>query len=352
MKLIIFSILIIVIIPCIDSSCYSPPSYGEPNNYPIYDGKQSTFISQTKNGKLFQVTVPNDGGNTSSSFYILHLWGSPYEMGFAQGTLLKSVALPFTTRAWDYMKSQIEQIIPWLPSWLQDLIATVGLDVALDMTYYLTKEYTPQHFYDEMKGISDASGADYNIMVKVHMVAGLTQGACSMFGMWGKSIDPSLSLLQLRALDWDMKGPFRDYPQITVYHPTYNGSHAFANIGMTGFVGGLTGISETLLGISEIGVAYPDNTFGTESRIGYPFIFLLRDILQFDNTIDDAINRMINARRTCNLILGVGDGKESEFRGMEYSYSVLEVMDDQNLRPYNETWHPRIPEVVYWGMDW
>jgi len=149
-----------------------------------------------------------------------------------------------------------------------------------------------------------------------------------------------------------MKGPFRDYPQITVYHPTYNGSHAFANIGMTGFVGGLTGISETLLGISEIGVAYPDNTFGTESRIGYPFIFLLRDILQFDNTIDDAINRMINARRTCNLILGVGDGKESEFRGMEYSYSVLEVMDDQNLRPYNETWHPRIPEVVYWGMDW
>jgi len=106
------------------------------------------------------------------------------------------------------------------------------------------------------------------------------------------------------------------------------------------------------LGISEIGVGYPDSTFGDMSRIGLPFIFLLRDILQYDTTLDDAINRMANARRTCDLILGVGDGKESLFRGMEYSYSVLDVMDDDNLRPFNNTWHPRIPGVVYWGMDW
>jgi len=202
----------------------------------------------------------------------------------------------------------------------------------------------------EIRGICDASGADYNTMVRVHMIAGLTQGACSMFGAWGDALDPSLKLLQLRALDWNMDGPFRDYSQITVYHPTQGND--FANIGMPGFIGGLTGVSEALLGISEIGVGYPDSTFGSESRIGYPFIFLLRDILQFDYTIDDAINRMINAHRTCNLILGVGDGKESEFRGMEYSYSVLDVMDDENLRPTNVSWHPRIPNVVYWGMDW
>lgn len=37
---------------------------------------------------------------------------------------------------------------------------------------------------------------------------------------------------------------------------------------------------------------------------------------------------------------------------MEYSYSVLNVMDDQNLMPFNDTWHPRIADIVYWGMDW
>jgi len=61
---------------------------------------------------------------------------------------------------------------------------------------------------------------------------------------------------------------------------------------------------------------------------------------------------MISHRRTCDLILGVGDGKLQEFRGFEYSYSTLKIFDDLNLQPYNATWHPRIKDVVYWGMDW
>lgn len=60
------------------------------------------------------------------------------------------------------------------------------------------------------------------------MIAGLTQGACSMLGAWGlflinkkiknnffkkkgPALDPKgkTGVLQLRALDWDMDGPFR-----------------------------------------------------------------------------------------------------------------------------------------------
>jgi len=166
-------------------------------------------------------------------------------------------------------------------------------------------------------------------------------------------LDPSIrgSLLQLRSLDWDMNGPFRDYAAITVYHPN-DGTNAHINIGMIGFIGGLTGISSTQLGISEIGVSYPDASFGSESRIGVPFIFLLRDILRYDQTIDDSISRMAEAKRTCDLILGVGDGKMTEFRGFQYSSTVLHVMDDLNQLPLNNTWHPRIRDAVYWGMDW
>lgn len=60
-----------------------------------------------------------------------------------------------------------------------------------------------------------------------------------MFGMWGAALDPTYrdSLLQLRALDWDMNGPFRDHSAITVYHPN-DGTNAHVNIGMVGFVGG------------------------------------------------------------------------------------------------------------------
>ena len=111
-------------------------------------------------------------------------------------------------------------------------------------------------------------------------------------------------------------------------------------------------MSSKALAVSEIGVSYPDETFGSESRIGNPFTFLLRDILQFDNSIDEAVKRMQTTRRTCNLLLGVGDGNTGTFRGFQVSNSVCNVVDDQNLIPQNETWHPRIENVVYWAMDW
>ncbi len=145
-------------------------------------------------------------------------------------------------------------------------------------------------------------------------------------------------------------GPFRDYSQITVYHPSEGNGHGFVNVGYTAFIGGLTGMSAAKLGISEIGAAFADASFGEMSRMGVPFVFLLRDILQFDYTIDDAINRMINSRRTCDLMLGVGDGKLNEFRGFQYSYSVLNIFNDLNLKPDNSTWHPKIKDIVYWGM--
>ena len=74
---------------------------------------------------------------------------------------------------------------------------------------------------------------------------------------------------------------------------------------MTGFIGALTGISSAQLGISEIGVSYPDASWGPpEGKIpipGTPFIVVLRDILKYDYTIDDAITRFANTKRDCSM---------------------------------------------------
>ncbi len=126
-----------------------------------------------------------------------------------------------------------------------------------------------------------------------------------------------------------------------VYHPTKSG-HAFANVGFAGWIGSFSGMSSKQMAISEIGVSYPDDTFGKESRIGNPFTFLLRDILQFDNSIDESIQRITEkTKRTCNLILGVGDGKMNKFRSFQYSHSVATVISPTTLIPKNDTWHPQ-----------
>jgi len=138
-----------------------------------------------------------------------------------------------------------------------------------------------------------------------------------------------------------------------VYHPTDPKlGHAFANIGWTGWVGAITGISSVQMAISEIGVSFPDETFGKESRFGIPFTCILRDIIQFDETLLDTVTRITDAHRTCDLILGVGDGNIKSFRGIEYSASVANFYTDFDNMPYNETWHPRLENVVYYGMDW
>jgi len=284
------------------------------------------------------------------------VWGSAYEKGQAQGQLLRAILPKFLSDVWSYLEDIVEKGIGdflTLPAWLEKLVADFGLDAALDLTELASRAYSGQYFFDELKGMCDAVGtADcYRTAVRLHMLAGLTQGHCSLFGSWGAATLNGHTI-QSRQLDWNMDGPFRDYAMVTVYHAQNSSENNFLLVGFTGFIGGLTGMSDLPLAISEIGVSYPDASFGDQSRIGVPFIFMLRDILQFDATVDDALSRMADQARTCDLILGVGDGNLGYVRGVQYSYSVVNIMNDRNMRPVNNTWHFHVPEVVYWGMDW
>lgn len=71
---------------------------------------------------------------------------------------------------------------------------------------------------------------------------------------------------------------------------------------------------------------YPDS-FGQgnppetppEKVKGEPWAFVLRDVMKYENTLDDAITRIEESNRTCNLIIGIGDGKSGLVNGIEYS---------------------------------
>lgn len=105
------------------------------------------------------------------------------------------------------------------------LIADVGLDVALDLTYDATKKYSGDYFFQEMQGLADAAGVPVKTIRRIHMIGELTKGSCSMVGAWGKATAGG-ETLQVRALDWDVQGPFKDYPQLTVYGPLVSASRA------------------------------------------------------------------------------------------------------------------------------
>merc|ERR1719231_546334 len=234
------------------------------------------------------------------------------------------------------------------------------MEKALDFTAKVTAPFTPQAFFDEVRGISDATGISYDLLYRINMFPELTKAQCSFFGAWGSAVKQDGNAYQLRALDFDTEGPFKEFPQITVYHPTEG--HAYAQVSWPGNVGSLTGFSSQQIAISEIGVSFPDDSFGQgtdntppEKVQGEPWMYILRDVLQYSTSLETAKQRIAESNRTCNLVIGLGDGKlgsKESVNGVEFSGRVSNFYNDETLLPVNDTWHKKIEDVVYNGMDW
>ncbi|CAF1607958.1 unnamed protein product [Rotaria sp. Silwood1] len=331
----------------IGAFCANDTSRGNPNLNSI-DISQPRLINKVENGTLYQV------GSGEDQIWLIHVYGNTgYDFGYAYGTLLRDQIQKVLPRAWAHFEQEIIDSLKdlKLPKWFEDIIINKGLEFALDLQNDLVKKYMNEEIYNEMRGLSDASQVDYKTVVRLHMLGEITRGRCSLYGLWGNATLGGKTL-QLRALDWDVDAGLQDYPVVTIYHPrTSKLGHTFANVAWAGYIGTLTGMSSYRLGISEIGVSFPDDTFGDESMSGLPFIFVERYILQYSETLDDALSFIADVKRTCHLILGVADGNLGTARMIQYSHSKVNFFDDKNLQPLAD-WHPRIPNAIYCGMDW
>lgn len=122
----------------------------------------------------------------------------------------------------------VEKYVSFLPTSVRHFLIHHLLLTLLDIQWMLVEEYVPQRFIDELEGIAEGSGIDYAMLRRVNVIPELIQMQCSMMGAWGPATADSKtedgydlegSLIQLRALDFETKGPFQKYLQLTVYHP-------------------------------------------------------------------------------------------------------------------------------------
>jgi len=280
-------------------------------------------MAETDHGQL------SIAGEGEDKIMVLKLWGTPFEMGLAHGQLLK------------------KEVNTHLPNLIRLMSEKSGQPVSvLDDVYQATNSYIPAYYIEELKGLAEGSGLSFQDVVRANLIGEASEWHCSLFGAWGKATAADGHLYQLRALDFEVKANIQRYPLIVVYFPEKG--HPFANITWSGVVGCISGVSSARLAISEIGDDYDKDhdTFG-----GIPFMFLLRDILQFDQNLDQAITRIKNAPRTTSLLYGVGDGKFGQLRGFQTSHTLCNVYDPDNLEPLTAT-HKRIEDIVYWGMSW
>lgn len=329
--------------------CKGEPDPNAPPNLHPVTSLRAQFLRAVPNGQLWQVQVDDQ------MIPVVHVWGTPYEKGYAHGELMKQQVNQFIGEVLAYMINEAATAlnksgVPW-----EDAvpIATQALEIGLDLTSANTEPFQGPHFNEELRGMADASGMPFDSLRRVQMLGELNKGSCSMFGAWDQAIEGGHGLITMRSLDWIMDGPFQNYHQLTVYHadPRNPKENTFVNMGWTGWVGSITGVNEHQLSIHEIGVYFPDEQFGKARDAGIAFTYILRDILQFDRTRLDGLSRLASAQRTCPLILGVGDGKERRMNSVAYSGELCLIMDDSNQQPVAD-WHPSINNTVYHGMDW
>jgi hypothetical protein len=197
-----------------------------------------------------------------------------------------------------------------------------------------------------MQGLADGSNLTLQDIIRANLIGEAGEWHCSLFGAWGKATAANGHLYQLRALDYEVEANIQKYPVMVIYFP--DNGHPFANITWSGVVGCISGISSERLAVSEIGDDYDKEK---DTFAGMPFMFLLRDILQFDTSLDEAISRIKNAPRTTSLLYGIGDGEIGQLRGFQTSHTLCNVYEPDNLEPLTPT-HQRIEDIVYWGMSW
>lgn len=181
----------------------------------------------------------------------------------------------------------------------------------------------------------------------------LIKAACSIVGVWGDATADG-KVYHLRALDWDANSPAARRPSIVIYDSNEPGSSPIANIGFLGLIGSLTGISKSGISIGEK-YMYPNGRahYPLEpltTYVGKPWMFVLRDTIQFAKNKHDVYNSLNGAKRTCRIHLGSASKEDKQFVMYDYAANFLTPIDDKNFTYFSDE-HPQLSGVAYYDQN-
>ncbi len=262
-------------------------------------------------------------GTGPNPITVIYLWGTPYEMGFAHGKLCA-----------DKVKGICEHLA------MGACLAMNCTPTDLDKAWKQMEPFVPARYREEMRGLADGAGVKLQLVQWAHAIPDLSQHHCTFFAAWGKATHNG-HLEQIRALDYATEAGLQNSPALIVSKP--DGGNVFVNIGWVGFIGCVSGMNLKHIAVSEIG----DN-FGHEHETlaGEPMPFVLRDVLERANTLDDGVGIIRRAKRTSSFLYCVGDSKIPSARALRTAMDFCEVYDPSDY-PGN-----RLENVVYWSMGW
>ncbi len=230
---------------------------------------------------------------------VLHLKGSPYEMGYQRGSLAKDKVQLMVKRFDELLAKAKEEM--GLPKFAANLI--------LDITYQLCAPYIPERYKREMEGVADGSGADLQVIRRGQVISVITERGCSSFALWGKATADG-KLYQGRNFDWILDAGLEDTAVLALYEP--DGHNRFASAGYAGQIGVLSGMNMEGMSIAQIGAITKD-----KSLRGTPLELVLRRILEECSNLDQVTALMKSVKHTVGFNYVIADGNARDARAYE-----------------------------------
>jgi len=264
-------------------------------------------------------------GSGADQIPVVVVSGTPYEMGYSYGRLMRS------------------EIKPCLEKYLARAQADDPARFkTLDAAWATVEPYVKSRFIEEMRGVADGAGVSYELLRRTHSVPLIGDFSCSGVAVWGPA-SANGHLYQIRNLDYSTDASLQDYPAVVVYYPNEGIPHA--DVGFAGFVGCIAGLNARGIALTEKG-ASPESDYPFNLN-GIHFLALFRDILQDASTLDEALNIVRSAPRIKKYYYVIGDGRRGGVKIRAFAPN-LDIWGGSD--PTDEVAPNLLPNVVYVTM--
>src|SRR2546422_171919 len=281
-------------------------------------------------------------GEGENAITVLYVTGTPYEMGYEHGRLLR-----------EQVRATIKDVetgaLRLLPKAMRNsLLLTTGekrdvVDTLLDAAWEKLRPFTPREDMQEMAGLAAGAGVPLHTIHRMHAIPDLGETSCS--GLVARdTATRDGHVYQLRILDYGANFNLQRRPLITVYRP--GNANAFVNIGWVGFVGVISGINDKGVALSEMGFGNPPG----ETLAGEPMPFLLKSVLRYANNADEGATLIRAARRTNSYVYFLGDPSGGAVGMITSAQQFLAYRANETERVlFAGVEYPQFRDVVYAG---
>jgi hypothetical protein len=243
---------------------------------------------------------------------VLHLKGTPYEMGYQHGALYK-----------DHIRENMDNLlIKRGDQAIQVGILKVRPRSVIDSITAVQKKFVPQKYYDELRGLAAGADIKYADAVAGNFIPEMFH--CSGFAIMNSATKDG-TLYHGRVLDYAIDWGLQDHAVVIVAEPD-NGI-PFVNVTYAGFIGSVTGMNAKSVSVGEMGGR------GLGHWAGVPMALLVRDVLERGNDLDEAIAIFRDSPRTCQYFYVVADGKTNRAVGMEASWDKFQLVQPGESNP-------------------